>query len=81
MDDSVDSIELNEDRVTIQWLDSEISIVEMDISNERYYPTCFSNYYNDYLERVSKGEKKNKYKNLMGLDGFKCWTMPRSGKK
>ena len=81
LDDSVDSIELNEDRVTIQWLDSEISIVEMDISNERYYPTCFSNYYNDYLERVSKGEKKNKYKNLMGLDGFKCWTMPSSGKK
>lgn len=68
LDDTISDIQLGEKDVTIQWRDGDKSMVEMDISEERYFPTRYSDFYNDYLERVRKGETKNKYKHLMGLD-------------
>ncbi|WP_274942047.1 hypothetical protein [Chordicoccus furentiruminis] len=73
-------IQLGENEVTIQWRDGDKSVVEMGISEERYFPTRYSDFYNDYLERVRRGETKNKYKHLMGLDMVKGWTAPSSGK-
>ena len=71
LDDYVERIELAEDKVTILWRDGDMSIAEMDISDEYYYPTRYSDFYNDYLKKVSEGGKKNKYKHLMGLDRCK----------
>ena len=67
LDDTVESIEPGEDNVTIRWRDGETSVVEMEVSEERYNPTRYSDFYNDFLDRVRSGEKKNKYKHLMGL--------------
>lgn len=67
LDDTVESIEPGEDKVTISWRDGETSVVEMEVSEERYNPTRYSDFYNDFLDRVRSGEKKNKYKHLMGL--------------
>ena len=68
LDDTMTGIQLGENEVTVQWRDGDKSVVEMDISEERYFPTRYSDFYNDYLERVRRGETKNKYKHLMGLD-------------
>ncbi len=68
LDDSIESIELSEDKVILHWRDGETSTREMDIPAKRYRPTDYANFYNDFLERVRKGEKKVKYKFLMGLD-------------
>lgn len=67
LDDSVESIDLSEETVTIQWRDGETSVVEMNFSEKRYCPTRYSDFYSDYLDRVRNGEVKNKYKHLMGL--------------
>ena len=67
LDDTVESIEPGEDKVTIRWRDGETSVVEMNVSEERYNPTRYSDFYNDFLDRIRRGEKRNKYKHLMGL--------------
>ena len=67
LDDTVESIEPGEDKVTIRWRDGETSVMEMEVSEERYNPTRYSDFYNDFLDRIRRGEKKNKYKYLMGL--------------
>lgn len=67
LDDSAESIELSDDSVIIHWRDGETSKKEMEISSERYRPADYAGFYNDFLERVRKGEKKVKYKFLMGL--------------
>ena len=67
LDDSVEEIQLGEDQITIRWRDGETSVVEMDFSEERYCPSRYSVFYNDFLDRVRSGEKKNKYRFLMGL--------------
>ncbi len=67
LDDSVESIELSEEKVIIHWRDGGTSTKKMDIPAERYRPTDYANFYNDFLEHVRKGEKKVKYKFLMGL--------------
>jgi site-specific DNA recombinase len=67
LDDSVEEIQLGEDQITIQWRDGETSVVEMDFSEKRYFPSRYSVFYNDFLDRVRSGEKKNKYRFLMGL--------------
>ena len=67
LDDTVENIELDEHKVTIRWRDGETSVVEMDFSEERYCPSRYSDFYNDYLDRVRCGKTKNKYKFLMGL--------------
>ena len=67
LDDDVEEIQLGEDHVTIQWRDGEASVIEMNVSEERFFPTRYSVFYNHYLDRVRRGEKKNKYKHLMGL--------------
>jgi hypothetical protein len=41
--------------------------VEMEYAGEGFKPTSYSNFYNAFLDRIRSGEKKNKYKNLMGL--------------
>ena len=67
LDDTVDEIKLGEDRVTIRWKDGEVSTAEMDFIERRYVPSAYADFYNDFLDRIRSGEKKNKYKNLMGL--------------
>ena len=67
LDDCVESIELGEDNVIIRWRDGETSMAGMDFLEERFNPTRFSDFYNGYLKRIRSGEKRNKYKNLMGL--------------
>lgn len=67
LDDTVEEIRLGEHQITIQWRDGETSVVEMDFSEERYCPSRYSDFYNDFLDRIRCGEKKNKYKYLMGL--------------
>ena len=67
LDDTVESIEPGENKVTIRWRDGETSVVEMNVSEERYNPTRYSDFYNDFLDRIRRGEKRNKYKHLMGL--------------
>ncbi len=67
LDDSVEEIQLSEDEITIRWRDGETSVVEMDFSEKRYCPSRYSVFYNDFLDRVRSGEKKNKYRFLMGL--------------
>lgn len=67
LDDTVEEIRLGEHQITIRWRDGETSVVEMDFSEERYCPSRYSDFYNDFLDRIRCGEKKNKYKYLMGL--------------
>ena len=67
LDDSMESIEPGEDTVTIHWRDGETSIAEMEFAGEEFKPASYSDFYNAFLERIRSGEKKNKYKNLMGL--------------
>jgi len=67
LDDTVESIELGEDTVTIRWKDGEVSTAEMDFIERRYVPSAYADFYNDFLDRIRSGEKRNKYKNLMGL--------------
>ena len=67
LDDTVESIEPGENKVTIRWRDWETSVAEMNVSEERYNPTRYSDFYNDFLDRIRRGEKRNKYKHLMGL--------------
>ena len=67
LDDTIKEIQMGEKQITIQWRDGETSVVEMNFSEERYFPSCYSVIYNDFLDRIRCGEKRNKYKHLMGL--------------
>ena len=67
LDDLIEDIELGEELVTIYWRDGEASIVEMEFSEKRYSPSRYSVFYNDFLDRIRSGEKRNKYRYLMGL--------------
>ena len=64
----MESIEPDERTVTIRWKDGDASTVEMDFSEGRYTPSAYADFYNEFLDRIRSGEKKNKYKNLMGLN-------------
>jgi site-specific DNA recombinase len=68
LDDTVGSIELDEESVTIHWRDGKASKVKLNFISGRYSPSAYADFYNDYLDAVRSGEKKNKYKNLMGLN-------------
>lgn len=68
LDDSIESIELTEDTVTICWKDGETSTVEMDFIEARYTPSAYADFYNDFLDRIRRGERKNKNKYRMGLE-------------
>ena len=68
LDDTVEEILLGENRLTILWRDGETSAVPMDFAGERYFPSRYACFYNAFLERIRKGEKKNKYRFLMGLE-------------
>ena len=67
LDDTMESIALEEDVVTIHWLDGETSVVEMEFAGAEFKPSSYSDFYNAFLDRIRSGEKRNKYKNLMGL--------------
>jgi len=67
LDDTVGSIELDEECVTIHWRDGKASKVKLNFISGRYSPSAYADFYNDFLDAVRSGEKKNKYKNLMGL--------------
>ncbi len=68
LDDTIEVIKLSEDKVAIHWRDGETSVVEMEFFEERYHPARYAGFYNDFLERVRKGERKVKKRFLMGLD-------------
>mgnify|MGYP000844971004 CR=1 FL=1 len=67
LDDSMESIELGENKVTIHWRDGDTSVVEMEFAKKQYEPSSYSDFYNAFLDRIRAGEKPNKYRNLMGL--------------
>ena len=67
LDDTVERIELDKTRVTIHWQDGEATRVKMAISDERFAPSEYADYYNGFLGRIAGGEQKNKYRNLMGM--------------
>ena len=67
LDDTVERIELDKTRVTIHWRDGEATRVKMAISDERFAPSEYADYYNGFLGRIAGGEQKNKYRNLMGM--------------
>ncbi len=67
LDDTMETILLNEEQVTIHWCDGDTKVSQLDFSEERYCPSRYSVFYNDYLDRIRCGVKKNKYKFLMGL--------------
>lgn len=66
LDDTVEKIELS-DEVTIHWRDGETSMVKMEYPEDRFKPDAYAEFYNEFLERIRKGEKKVKYRHLMGL--------------
>ena len=68
LDDTIREIELEEERVAIHWKDGDLSVEEMRLPDARYYPSGFADQYNDFLERVWKGVRKVKCRNLMGLE-------------
>lgn len=68
LDDTLEAILPGEDRLTLRWRDGETGAVPLDFAGERYHPGPYSRFYNDYLERIRRGEKKNKYRFLMGLE-------------
>lgn len=67
LDDKVEGIELELERVTIHWRDGEMSTEKMAITDERFLPAEYAGYYNGFLRRIAGGGQKNKYKNLMGM--------------
>ena len=67
LDDTVECIELDEEKVTIHWRDGETSVVEMEFARPEFKPTTYSDFYNAFLDRVRMGKRKIKAKNLMGL--------------
>ncbi len=69
LDDTMEKIALGLDEVTIHWRDRETSAVKMKYPEDRYRPDAYAEFYNDFLERIRKGEKKVKYRHLMGLGG------------
>ena len=68
IDDTVEDLRLGEDRVTVCWRDGETSVVEMAFPDERFSPTSYADFYNDFLERVREGKRKSKKRFLMGLE-------------
>lgn len=67
LDDTIRSIGLSDGRVTIRWRDGTGSAREMSFPSDQYRPDRYAEFYNDFLARVRSGEKKVKYKFLMGL--------------
>ena len=47
--------------------EDSVEVHYMDFIEGRYKPTPYADFYNDFLDRIRSGEKKNKYKNLMEL--------------
>ncbi len=68
LDDCVERIELGEDSVVIRWRDGEESTEGMEIDDE-YLPGAYAAFYNGVLGRVATGERKNHFRNLMGVGG------------
>lgn len=67
LDDNVEKINLAEDTVTIKWKDGEESTETLNYPKNEVKPEAFASTYNAFLERVRKGEVKNRKKHLMGL--------------
>lgn len=67
LDDSAERLELSDEKVTVLWRDGTENAAELDFTDERYRPDAYADFYNQFLESVRSGEKKVKYKHLMGL--------------
>ena len=67
LDDNIERIDLCEDEVTILWLDGETSAERLNVAEDRFLPSNYADFYNGFLDRIRTGEKKVKYKHLMGL--------------
>ncbi len=68
IDDSIDSISLTEDTVLVRWKDGTVSITPMKFGEVKNMPSEFAKTYNAYVERIRKGELKERKKNMMGFN-------------
>ena len=68
IEDSMDRIVPNEDSVKIYWRDGSTSVERMTIEREGFYPSEYAEKYNTFIEQVKNGERKTKFRFLMGLD-------------
>ena len=64
----IESLTLSDDTVTIKWKDGEESREKIYFPKSELTPRAFASTYNAYLDRMRKGEIKNRKKHLMGLD-------------
>ena len=70
LDDRVEKIALQEENVTIYWKDGESATVQMCFRQEKYKPSAYAGFYNNYLSRIRNGKAKTKNRHLMGLGGL-----------
>ncbi len=68
LDDMIESLTLSDDTVSIKWKDGEESREKIYFPKSELTPRAFASTYNAYLDRMRKGEIKNRKKHLMGLD-------------
>ena len=67
LDDLVERIRFEVDAVIIQWRDGRATQRRLDYPHEHYQPKVAAERYNEYLEKVRKGEAKTKGKFVMRL--------------
>ncbi len=70
LDDCVTQIELQEDNVTIRWKDGMEATVQMNFCRDKFKPSAYTEFYNDFLSRIRCGKTKTKSKYIMGLGGL-----------
>lgn len=67
LDDLINRIKIEEDVVVIYWKDGQEMQRRLTFLHEHYHPAVAAERYNEYLEKVRKGEAKTKGKFIMGL--------------
>ncbi len=67
LDDLVEKITLEDDRVKVLWKDGGENVIPLRFPHAHYDPSSASERYNAFLEKVRSGEAKTKGKFVMGL--------------
>ena len=81
LDDYIEKIELDEEKVLVYWRDGDIGAKRLDFYHEDFKPGAYARFYNGYLSRIVNGMTKTKYRNLMGLEGVDKDEIPLSRKR
>ena len=68
IDDTISSISVSEESLFVTWKDGTVSSTDMRFWDKKYVPSTFAGIYNNFLERIRKGEIKTFKKNLLGLN-------------